>query len=185
MSHEWPALLRSRLKTWYRGRPGIVRPAGSKGRALFVAVLAGFIGLLASAASIEAQEEPKPSPEPAVFKSHLLQFTQLTRKNLQDIQALPVDDSVPVDPVVRSSARRAYILIRAAWWGMDLAMQKATYRDPMLVLAQKRVDEARDLARYPVDYAVQNVPRAEYISKSVQDLSRSLKLVQQALVILP
>ena len=150
-----------------------------------IAVLVGLIGLLASTSPIHAQEDPKASPDPVVIKNQLLQFSLLTRKNLRDIQALPADDSIPVDPVVRSNARRAYILIRAARWGINLAMQKATYQDPMLVLAHKRVEEAWNLSRYPVDFAQPNVPRAEYISKSVQDLSRSLKLVQQALVILP
>jgi hypothetical protein len=149
-----------------------------------VAVLVGLIGLLASTSPIHAQED-KASPDPVVIKNQLLQFSLLTRKNLRDIQALPADDSIPVDPVVRDNARRAYILIRTARWGIDLAMQKATYQDPMLVLAHKRVEEAWNLCRYPVDFAQPNVPRAEYISKSVQDLSRSLKLVQQALAILP
>src|SRR5262249_47094507 len=80
--------------------------------------------------------------------------------------------------------RRAYILIRAAWWGTDLAIQKqsTSYQDPMLALANKRLNQARDLARYPVDFT--GGPRAEYVSKSVESLSHSLRLVQQVLVIL-
>ena len=148
-------------------------------------VLAFVAGLLLTPLGpADAQDTPQPSSNPAIFKSQLIQFTQLTKKNILDIQALPVDDSIPVDPRVRDSARRAYILIRAAWWGTDLAIQKQTsYQDPMLALANKRLDQARDLARYPADFS--GGPRAEYVSKSVENLSRSLRLVQQVLVILP
>ena len=148
-----------------------------------IVVFVGFVSLLTTAESIHGQEDPQPSKDPAVFKAQLLQFTLLTRKNLRDIQALPVDDSVPVDPQVRHNARQAYMLVRAAQWGMGVAIQQQTYQDPVLRLAQKRVEAAWHLARFPVDYT--DVARAEYISKSVQDLSRSLKLVQQALVMLP
>jgi len=150
-------------------------------------VLAFVAGLLLTPLGpANAQDTPQPSPNPAIVKSQLIQFTQLTRKNILDIQALPVDDdSIPVDPRVRDSARRAYILIRAAWWGTDLAIQKqsTSYQDPMLALANKRLNQARDLARYPVDFT--GGPRAEYVSKSVESLSHSLRLVQQVLVILP
>jgi hypothetical protein len=33
-------------------------------------------------------------------------------------------------------------LVRAARWGMDLAMQAQSYKDPMLVLAHNRAAEA-------------------------------------------
>jgi len=148
-----------------------------------IILVVSLLIVLAAVHSAPAQEDPQPSKDPAVFKAQLLQFTQLTRKNLADIQALPPDDSSPVDPRVRQNARHAYVLVRAARWGMDVAMQTQTYKDPMLVLAHKRVEEAWNLARYPVDYT--SAPRAEYISQSVQNLTRSLRLVQQALVILP
>jgi len=150
---------------------------------IILAFVAGL--LLTPLGRADAQDTPQASSNPAIFKSQLLQFTQMTRKNILDIQALPVDDdSIPVDPRVRDSARRAYILIRAAWWGTDLAMQKQTsYQDPMLALANKRLDQARNLARYPVDFI--SGPRAEYVSKSVESLSHSLRIVQQVLVILP
>src|SRR5882724_7783228 len=152
-------------------------------RSLIVSFV-GVFWLLIATESIHAQEEPKPSPDPAVFKAQLIQFTQLTRKNLRDIQTISVDDSVPIDPVFLRSAHNAYLLIRAARWGIDLAMQRqTTYQDPTLALAHNRIDEAWNLARYPWDF--RNNPRAEYISTSVQNLSRSVKIVQLVLVILP
>ena len=139
--------------------------------------------LLTPLEPVDAQEEPKPSPNPAVFKAQLIEFTQLARKNLNEIQALPDDDSSPLDPGVLARAKQNYILIRAAYHGITLAMQRQTYEDPMLALASRRLDEARELARVPVDF--RGTSRHEYISTSVQSLSRSLKIVHQALLILP
>jgi len=146
-------------------------------------VIAFVAGILLTSLEPADAQDPESSPNPAVYKAQLIQFIQLARKNLYEIQALPVDDSIPIDPAVRNNARNNYILIRAAVWGMDLQMQKANYRDPILVLAQKRVDEAKNLARYPVDFT--GGPRGEYVNKSVECLSRSLKLVHQALLIMP
>jgi hypothetical protein len=84
---------------------------------------------------------------------------------------------------VHRNARQAYVLVRAARWGMELAMQRQTYPDPVLGMAHKRVDAAWQLARFPVDNT--GLPRSEYISKSVQDVSRALQLVKQALTMLP
>src|SRR5882724_8651135 len=109
-------------------------------RSIIVAFV-GVLGLLTATTSIHAQEDPKPNPDPNVFKAQLLQFTQLTRRNLREIQALPADDSIPLDPGLRSSTRQAYILIRAARWGMDLALQRQANQDPILLLAHKRVEE--------------------------------------------
>ena len=152
----------------------------------FAITMVGLLTLLLLATSAHAQgttEEIQPSKDPAVFKAQLFQFTQLTRKNLREIQALSPDDTTPIDPALRGSAHRAYQLIRAAQWGMGVAIQQQTYKDPTLVLAQKRAEQAWYLARYPVDYT--NVPRGEYISQSVQNLTQALRLVQQCLVILP
>jgi hypothetical protein len=148
----------------------------------FAITLVGFLVMLTT--PVQAQDDgTQPSKDPAVFKSQLLQFTQLTRKNLREIQALSPDDPAPIDPALKSSAHRAYAFIRAAQWGMSVAIQQQTYKDPALVLAQKRAEQAWNLARYPVDNT--NMPRPEYINQSVQSLTQALRLVQQALVILP
>jgi len=148
-----------------------------------LAVTLSLLSLVVVTIPVQAQDDTQPSKEPAVFKSQLLQFSQLTKKNLREIQALSPDDSTPIDPALRGSTQRAYALIRAAQWGMGVAIQQQTYKDPMLVLAQKRAEQAWNLARYPVDYT--NVPRSEYISQSAEKLTQALRLVQQALVILP
>ena len=152
----------------------------------FAITMVGLLTLLLLATSAHAQgttEEIQPSKDPAVFKAQLLQYMQLTRKNLREIQALSPDDTAPIDPALHNSAHHAYQLIRAAQWGMGVAIQVQTYKDPMLVMAQKRAEKAWNLSRYPVDYT--NEPRAQYINQSVQNLTQALRLVQQILVILP
>jgi hypothetical protein len=137
-----------------------------------------------SARPASGQEDPQPSREPAVFKAQLLQASQLARRSIQEIQGLPIDDSIPVDPAVRYRARQTYVLLRAARWGMELAKQReTTYKDPMLDLAYKRVEQAFNLARYPVDNT--GAGRSEYVSRSVQDLNSAVRLINQALAILP
>ena len=146
--------------------------------------LVAFLVLLPSAEPALAQEDPQPRRDPAVFKEQLRQASVLGRRSIREIQALPVDDSVPVDPQVRHRARQVYVLLRAGRWGMELAMQReTTYHDPMLRLAHKRVDQAWNLARTPVDGT--SMPRAEYVSVSVRDLTRAVQLIDQALVIIP
>src|SRR5215470_6893546 len=90
--------------------------------------LVGVFGLLMATSTVHAQDDMA-SKEPAVFKAQLLQFTQLTRRNIRDIQALPPDDSAPVDPAVIQNAHHAYRLIRSAQWNMNTALGKQPYKD--------------------------------------------------------
>ena len=146
--------------------------------------LVGLLGFLMATSPVHAQGDmTQPSHVPAVFKAQLLQFTQLTRRNIRDIQALPPDDPSPVDPAVIESAMHAYRLFRAAHWGMNTAIGQQTYKDPTLVLAQKKAEQAWNLSRYAA--SSQSGSRAEYIRQSVQDLSQALRLAQQALMMLP
>ena len=62
-------------------------------------------------------------------------------------------------------------------------IMRQTYQDPILDLTYSEVEVAWNLARFPVDNT--GVPRAEYIARSVRDLTRAIQLVHQALTILP
>jgi hypothetical protein len=66
---------------------------------------------------------------------------------------------------------------------MELHREYLKYPDPMVELAFKRVDHAWDLARVPIDY--RGLPRHQYIPRASGDLSQALRLLDQALVILP
>jgi len=148
-----------------------------------LAALLGVAVLCLTWAEPARSQDPVPSRDPAIYKSQLREAAALGRKTLKAIEALPMDGAIPIDPKVLNDARSTYVLIRAARHGMELQREHTTYQDPILDLAFKRVDQAWDLARVPVDY--RDLPRHQYIPRATGDLSRALRLIDQALVILP
>jgi hypothetical protein len=148
-----------------------------------IAAFGSIVILLASLEPARSQNDPQPSREPAIYKAQLREAVTLTRKNLREIQALSSDDSIPLPPQLLASAHSAYALIRAARHGMSLQRERNTTQDPMLELAFKRVDHAWDLARMPVDGRF--MQRGHYISQATENLTQTIRLIDQALVILP
>ena len=154
----------------------------SRPSSLLAALLGIAIALLTSVEPAQSQN-PTPSREPAIYKSQLRDAAALGRRTLKAIEALPNDDSVPIDPKVLNDANSTYVLIRAARHGMELQREYQKFPDPMLELAFKRVDQAWNLARVPIDY--RGLPRHQYIPRATGDLTQALRLLDQALVILP
>ena len=138
--------------------------------------------LLAPATSVRGQEVVV-SRDPNVVKAQLRQGSQLARKTIREIQALSPDDSGALDARLLQDIHQTYALLRAANLGLEGWREGQTYKDPMLQLAAKRVDEAWNLARNPWTY--RDGDRAFFINTSVRDLSRVVRLVDQALMILP
>jgi len=126
------------------------------------------------------------SQDKRVVASQLRLAHKLGRKALAGFQVAPRDASVPVDEDVMLAARETYGLIRAARHGLELSLGNQNFPDPIDQLSFKRLDEAWNLARYPVDkISWAGIPREEYLSDSIQKLSRALQLVDQALLLLP
>ena len=148
-----------------------------------IAALVGIAILLMSLEPASGQGDPVPSREPSIYKAQLREAITLSRRNLRELQALPADDSVPLPPQLIANARSAYALIRAARHGMSLQRERNTIQDPMLELAFKRVDHAWDLARMPVDG--RGMQRGHYLSQATENLTQTIRLIDQALVILP
>jgi len=86
---------------------------------------------------------------------------------------------------VIQAARDTYVLIRAARHGMELAKSAQTFPDPVLDLTLKRVTQAWDLSRIPVDEYSWGIPRVDYRGQSIPALSQSMRLLDQALVMMP
>jgi hypothetical protein len=148
-----------------------------------IATLVGTAILLTSVGPASSQGDPVPSREPSIYKAQLREAVALTRRNLRDLRALPADDSVPLPPQLLANAHTAYALIRAARHGMSLQRERNTTQDPMLELAFTRVDHAWDLARFPVDG--RSMQRGHYLSQATENLTQTIRLIDQALVILP
>jgi hypothetical protein len=158
---------------------------------LGLTITAVLVLLLAPARPAAAQKTTLPpsvitsSPQGAVIGNQLRMAAKLGREALAGIEALPRDDSVPIDEATLQAARNTYVLIRAARHGLELSKASKKFGDPLQELAYKRLTDAWNLARGPVDRASSGISRQEYISSSVRDLSQSLRLVDQVLVLLP
>jgi hypothetical protein len=159
-----------------------------KGFALAAAALALNLVL---AGPIRAQKTTLPpslntsNPKPAFIKNQLKVAGDLGRKTLAGLEALPVDDSVPIDEATLQNARDTYVLIRAARHGMELNKEQSRFPDPTMDLAYKRVDTAWNMARTPVDSASSAISRAQYKQVAIQSLSGALRLLDQAMIIMP
>jgi len=159
-------------------------------RSPFSAVRLALVGtvILFTLPGAAMSQNPEPSQNPGIYKAHLRQAVALTKKNLRDIQALSTEDSNPLSPELIENCRMAYAFIRAARHGMDLARQKQlqkqpSYQDPVFELAFKRVEDAWNLARMPVDG--RDMKRGDYISQATSNLTSAIRLIDQALIILP
>jgi len=134
----------------------------------------------------------KTSIDMGTIKRQLQMAQRLGKTAIQGLQASPVDNSVPLDASTIRASRETYVLIRAAKEGLELKKDRARVKkdrqnefDPALELAYKRVFEAWNLSRTPTDKLSWNMPRARYLAMSVRDMEQALRLVDQALAILP
>ena len=145
---------------------------------------------LASAQADVVSSASQPSREPAVIKRQLRMASGLGRQVLAGLQAASLDESAPLDESLHKRARNTYVLIRAARHGMTLIKEwnegrKDVFADPVLELAFERVDLAWNLSRTAVDGWGSSWGRQEYLRRSTEDLGRALKLIDQALVLMP
>ena len=151
--------------------------------------------LLGTAGPLGAQGVPASmlaaSRDTIVIKSQLRLAVTFGSDVLARLQAAPTDDSVPIDPVLLRKARDTYALIRAGRHGFELEREwnegkKGILPDPIKDLAFKRVDNAWNLSRTTVDLSSSlGIPRAEYLQRSADDMSRAIQQLNQALAILP
>jgi hypothetical protein len=104
---------------------------------------------------------------------------------LVGLQNAPADDSVPIDEGVLQAARDTYVLIRAAKAGMEIYSGELKYPDPVIDVTLKQVTDAWILARTPVDLITAGLSRQEYLTRAIRDLGQSIRLLDQALIVLP
>jgi hypothetical protein len=62
--------------------------------------------------------------------------------------------------------------------------QNQSFQDPGLELARQRVETAQTLTRTAVDGAG-TLRRAEYLPRAISDLSKAMRLLDQAMMIMP
>ena len=124
------------------------------------------------------------SYDPVVIKQQLRMASQFGRKVVAGLQAASPDDATPIDDLVVRQARDTYGLLRSARSGMGLYKGVQKYPDPVFELAYNRVTQAWNLARTPVDRLC-CLPRQAYLAEAIPALTEALRLVDQALVLMP
>lgn len=158
-------------------------------RFLWAALL--LVTSLAATSPVLAQKTTVPEnllaqkPDPTWWMGQLRQARQLGGKALAGLQASAPGDSNPVEESVLQAARDTYVLIRSARGGIEMARADRRQNGPMLDLVFRRVDEAWNLARVPVNHATWGMPRAEYLDVSISSLRQSLRLLDQVFVLMP
>jgi hypothetical protein len=126
------------------------------------------------------------SPDKRVIASQLRLAAQTGRRALAGLEGAPRDSSLPIDENVIRTARETYGLIRGARVGLQMFIGNQKFPDPVDQLSFKKLDEAWNLSRYPLDtLSSAGIPREQYLSESVQRLGRALQLVDQVLILLP
>lgn len=129
--------------------------------------------------------ETQVGKDKALWTSQLHKAKQIGQRALVGLQNAPADDSAPIDARVLQAVRDNYILLRAAKMGMEVFRGDLKFPDPLLDMAVQRITNAWDLARTPVNQYDSGMPRQEYLNVAVRDLSRSMQLLDQTLVLLP
>ena len=163
--------------------PPIVRTCG----AVMILILAfgGIAPVAAQNTTIDANTLA-PSKDPAVVKNQLTLAARFGRRALAGLAATSPDAPMPPEDSVLQPARDTYVLIRAALGSLQHAKESRRVPDPLIDLAYKKVSDAWNLSRVPVDRASSaGSSRREYLRQSVRSLRRALDLVDQALVLLP
>jgi hypothetical protein len=131
------------------------------------------------------------SGDPNVIKSQLQRAVTLGREVLAGLQETSTDDSVPLDPGMIKKAGETYALIRAGRHGFELNKErnegkKFALPDPVMDLAFKRVDVAWNLSRCPLDFLNSpGVSRPDYLQRCTERLGTAIRLVNEALVLMP
>ena len=126
------------------------------------------------------------SKNPAVIKNQLTLAARFGRRALAGLAATSPDAPMPPEDSVLQPARDTYVLIRAALGSLQYARESRRFQDPLIELAYKKVFDAWNLSRVPVDRASSGgSSRRQYLALSVRDLRQALRLVDQALMLLP
>lgn len=121
----------------------------------------------------------------SVYTQQLRMAAEIGRRALTNLENAPTDNGTPLEESMIQPARDTYVLIRAARHSIEMARESQKFPDPVLEIAFKRVDDAWNLSRTPVDKYTWGMERQEYLELAIHDLTAALHLVDQALILLP
>jgi hypothetical protein len=122
------------------------------------------------------------SRETSVIRNQLTMARKLEQQALQGIMAIPADNSAPVDATSLQAARDAYVLMRSARHGLNWQREARKFPDPILDMVFKRVEDAWNLSRTPVDRT--GYEPVAYAEVSLRDMTKAIRLLDQALALM-
>ena len=153
------------------------------GLALVISIwLAGPLLVTAQPTSL-APNVIAPSGQTSVIRNQLSMARKLEKQALEGVMAMPGDNSTPIDPTSLQAARDAYVLMRAARHGLNWQREARKFPDPILDMVFKRVEDAWNLSRTPVDRT--GLEPVAYSQMSLRDMTQAIRLLDQALALLP
>ena len=97
------------------------------------------------------------------------------------LSATPLVTAQPTSLALQA-ARDAYVLMRAARHGLNWRREARKFPDPILDLVFKRVEDAWNLSRTPVDRT--GYGPVDYAQMSIRDMTQAIRLLDQALTLL-
>jgi hypothetical protein len=163
--------------------PPIVRTCSAV--AILILALGGVAPVTAQRTTVDANTLAS-SKNSAVIKNQLTLAARYGRKALAGLEATSPDEPMPPEESVLQPARDTYVLIRAALASLQHARESQRFPDPLIELAHKKVFDAWNLSRVPVDRASSGgATRQEYLALAIPNLRQALRLVDQALVLVP
>ena len=160
---------------------------------ILASILLALVALTVGAMPACAQKSTLPETVTRPTRQSSGIVSQLQLAILEEKRALagyevagPADDIT--DP--HQAASNAYVLIRAAREGMFqmIGMKKLHnpyFQDPMLDLAFKKVTDAWNRSRGPVDRLSNAVKRDEYLETSRRQMSEVIAMLEELLLIFP
>jgi len=123
-----------------------------------------------------------PSGETSVIRNQLTMARKLEKQALEGVMAIPGDSSTHIDPTSLQAARVFYCLMRAARHGLNWRREARKSPGLILDLVFKRVEDAWNLSRTPVDRT--GYGPVDYAQMSIRDMTQAIRLLDQALTLL-
>jgi len=150
-------------------------------------VALAFFGRVSWQAPAHAQADIdiKGSRDPATIKSQLRMARQFGDKTLKALREELPEPSGHFTPETVHTAKLTYAYIRAAKGGIEIALSMQRFPDPVLGLTHKKVEEAWNLARPAASKITWDLSRQDFLAEAVPSLTRSMRLVDQALILMP
>ena len=141
--------------------------------------------LLAVTANVAWAQKPLDqtiSTNPAIISVQLRQAMTAGEAALVRLNSFAADEP---SPQTMKLLEQSYALIRAARSGMEESRSGKKYADPILDLQFKWTTDAWHFARRPLDNATSAIPREEYITRCINDVTTALSKIRQVQAFLP